>query len=260
MRAASRTLTRLLSIAVCVGAWHLAASHDLHLGFVAFASVPTPMEVAEAAVRLVQSPKFLLHLTNSLWRVAVGFVAAAAVGIGAGLWIGRSRWAEDVLLPPLEVLRPIPGVAWIPLSILMFPSSELSMIFITFIGAVFPILLNTIHGVEAVDPIYVTTSRSLGAGRIALLREVILPGALPSVVTGLSIGMGTSWFCLVTAEMIGGQYGLGYYTWESYNLQRYPDIVVGMVLIGVFGMGSSVAIRRLGTRLMPWVTAERKSA
>jgi NitT/TauT family transport system permease protein len=126
-----------------------------------------------------------------------------------------------VLLPPLEVLRPIPAVAWIPLAILMFPSSEASMVFITFIGALFPILLNTIHGVEGVDPRLVASSRSLGAGRWTIFTEVILPAAAPSIVTGLSIGMGTAWFCLVTAEMISGQFGIGYYTWASYTIQNY---------------------------------------
>ncbi|AOE82715.1 ABC transporter permease [Pseudomonas sp. TCU-HL1] len=117
---------------------------------------------------------------------------AALLGVLLGLIIGRSKWAEDSLLPPLEVLRPIPAVAWIPLAILMFPSSELSMVFITFTGALFPILLNTVHGVEAVDPRLIASARSLGAGRLAILREVILPGAAPSIVTGLAIGMGSS--------------------------------------------------------------------
>jgi NitT/TauT family transport system permease protein len=126
------------------------------------------------------------------------------------------------------------------------------MIFITFMGALFPILLNTIHGVDALDRRLIAAARSLGAGRWAVFREVILPGAAPSIITGLAIGMGTSWFCLVTAEMIAGQYGIGYYTWESYNLQRYPDIVVGMLLIGLFGMGSSMLVTCLGNLLMPW--------
>ena len=134
----------------------------------------------------------------------------------------------------------------------MFPSSELSMIFITFTGALFPVLLNTVHGVEGVDARLVASARSLGAGRLAILREVILPGAAPSIVTGLSIGMGTSWFCLVTAEMISGQFGIGYYTWESYTIQNYPDIIVGMLLIGVLGMGSSLLVKRLGSLLTPW--------
>ncbi|MGZ5884853.1 MAG: ABC transporter permease, partial [Burkholderiaceae bacterium] len=191
-------------------------------------------------------------------RVFSGFLVAAVIGILLGLVIGRSRWAEDALLPPLEVLRPIPAVAWIPLAILMFPSSEMSMIFITFTGALFPILLNTIHGVESVDPRLIASARSLGSGRYSVFTEVILPGAAPSIVTGLSIGMGTAWFCLVTAEMISGQFGIGYYTWASYTIQNYSEIVVGMLFIGVFGMGSSVLVKRIGNALMPWHQQEKK--
>jgi len=161
-------------------------------------------------------------------------------------------------MPPLEVLRPIPAVAWIPLAILMFPSSEMSMIFITFTGALFPILLNTIHGVESVDPRLIASARSLGSGGLAIFTEVILPGAGPSIVTGLSIGMGTAWFCLVTAEMISGQFGIGYYTWASYTIQNYAEIVVGMLFIGVFGMVSSMLVKRLGLALMPWHLQEKR--
>ncbi|WP_354682955.1 ABC transporter permease [Cupriavidus necator] len=249
---ATRLLLRAAALAACIGLWQVASSQRLHLGIVTFANVPAPGDVVPAAWQLLQSPKLMLHLANSLYRVFAGFGAAALAGILLGLAIGRSRWLEDLLMPPLEVLRPIPGVAWIPLSILMFPSSELSMIFITFIGALFPVLLNTIHGVERTDPRLVATARSLGARRGAVFAEVLLPAALPSIVTGLAIGMGTSWFCLVTAEMIAGQYGIGYYTWEAYNLQNYADIVVGMLLIGAFGMGSSALVKRLGAWLMPW--------
>jgi NitT/TauT family transport system permease protein len=148
-------------------------------------------------------------------------------------------------------------VAWIPLAILMFPSSEGSMVFITFVGALFPILLNTVHGVEGVDPRLVAAARSLGTRRWRLFTEVIGPGAAPSIVTGLSIGMGTCWFCLVTAEMIAGQFGIGYYTWESYTVQRFPEIVVGMLAIGALGMGSSALVRAAGARLMPWYRPQR---
>lgn len=249
---ARRRVRRAAAIVVCVGVWQLAVHLRLSLGIVTFANVPAPSDVIPALWALLHSPKLPMHLFASLSRVLVGFCAAAAVGIGLGLAIGRYRALEDVLLPPLEVLRPIPAVAWIPLAILMFPSSELSMMFITFIGALFPILLNTVHGVEAVDPRLVATARSLGTRGLSLYTEVVLPGAAPAIFTGLSIGMGTAWFCLVTAEMIAGQYGIGYFTWESYTLQNYPDIVVGMILIGALGMGSSVLIKRLGTALTPW--------
>jgi NitT/TauT family transport system permease protein len=243
---------QLASVAACLLLWHLAATHKLNLGLVTFDNVPLPADVLAAALDLLRSPKLLSHLASSLWRVGLGFGIAAALGIVLGLLIGRLAWARHALLPPLEVLRPIPAVAWIPLAILMFPSSEGSMVFITFVGALFPILLNTIHGVEAVDPQLIASARSLGTPRWRLFTEVIAPGAAPSIVTGLSIGMGTCWFCLVTAEMIAGQYGIGYYTWESYTVQRYPSIVVGMLVIGALGMGSSALIRHAGQRLMPW--------
>ncbi|TDG05895.1 ABC transporter permease [Paraburkholderia guartelaensis] len=247
-----RRAWRAGSIVLFVAAWQLAVHFRLSLGIITFANVPSPADAIPALWALLHSPKLPMHLAASLTRVLAGFCAAALVGVGLGLAIGRYRALEDVLLPPLEVLRPIPAVAWIPLAILMFPSSELSMMFITFIGALFPILLNTIHGVEAVDPRLVATARGLGTGSLSLYTEVVLPGAAPAIFTGLSIGMGTAWFCLVTAEMIAGQYGIGYFTWESYTLQNYADIVVGMALIGVLGMGSSLLVKRIGTALTPW--------
>lgn len=250
---------RLASLLACLLFWHIAASSKLDFGLFTFTYVPTPGAVLAAAWQLLLSSNLGNHLSSSLARVFAGYLIAAVLGVSLGLAIGRSKWAEDTLLPPLEVLRPIPAVAWIPLAILMFPSSELSMVFITFTGALFPILLNTVHGVEAVDPRLIASARSLGAGRLAILREVILPGALPSIVTGLAIGMGTSWFCLVTAEMIAGQFGIGYYTWESYTLQNYPDIIVGMLLIGVLGMGSSALVKRLGALATPWYRPRRSA-
>jgi NitT/TauT family transport system permease protein len=255
-RRPARAAIRIAACFACVVVWQLASAWRLDV-VVNFQNIPSPEQVARASFDLLHSPKLFAHIGNSLRRVFAGFGAAAILGIGLGLLIGRSRLAEDSLLAPLELLRPIPAVAWIPLAILMFASSEVSMIFITFIGAFFPILLNTIHGVETIDRNLIAASRSLGAGRWAIFREVVLPGSLPSVVTGLSIGMGTCWFSLVSAEMISGQFGIGYYTWEAYNLQKYPPIVVGMIAIGLLGMGSSALVRAAGAVLMPWRRAEQ---
>jgi len=243
---------KLTSIVLCLLLWQWACRQHLNLGLITFQNVPSPQEVIHAAWTLMQSPKLLLHLSASLYRVFTGFCVAALAGITLGMLIGRLPWLADVLLPPLELLRPIPAVAWIPLAILMFPSSEISMIYIIFIGALFPILLNTIHGVEGIDVRLIASARSLGSGRRSIFTEVILPAAAPSIVTGLSIGMGTAWFCLVTAEMIAGQFGIGYYTWASYTIQNYADIIVGMLFIGIMGMGSSALIKKLGSLLMPW--------
>ncbi|CAB3717745.1 ABC transporter permease [Trinickia soli] len=252
---AARQRQRLLragSIVFFAALWQLAVHLRLSLGFVSFSTMPAPSDVGPAFWELLHSPKLPLDLAASVLRVLAGFSGAAVAGVGLGLAIGRHRALEDTLLPPLEMLRPIPAVAWIPLAILIFPSSELSMIFITFVGALFPILLNTMHGVEGADPRLVATARGLGTSPLRLYTEVIVPAAAPAIFTGLSIGMGTAWFCLVTAEMIAGQYGIGYFTWESYTLQNYANIVVGMAIIGVLGMGSSLLVKRAGRALTPW--------
>jgi NitT/TauT family transport system permease protein len=255
-RHAAAWLAQGLSVAGFLLLWYALAATHARLGLVTFENVPTPLAALEAARDLVASGKLGRHLGFSLWRVAAGFLAAAVAGIGLGLLIGRFASVRRALLPPLELLRPVPAVAWIPLAILMFPSGELSMVFITFVGALFPVLLNTIHGVEGVDPRLVAAARSLGTGRWQMFVQVIVPAALPSIATGLAIGMGTCWFCLVSAEMISGQFGIGYYTWESYTLQNYGGIVVGMLAIGLLGMGSSALIRLAARIVMPWTAKE----
>jgi NitT/TauT family transport system permease protein len=249
----------LASLLLCLGLWQTASVREWNF-FFRFENIPAPTEVARAAGELFSAPKFVAHVASSVRRIFVGFGIAAFLAVGLGVLVGRSRFAAEAILPPLEVLRPIPAVAWIPLAILLFVSSEDSMVFITFIGAFFPIFLNTIHGVERLDRRLVHAALSMGAGPLAVFREVVLPGALPAIVTGLSIGMGTSWFSLVTAEMISGQYGIGYYTWEAYTLQKYPSIVLGMISIGILGMGSSFLIKLAGRVLMPWSRADAEIA
>jgi NitT/TauT family transport system permease protein len=251
-RLAKSFFVRTLSVLMCLLLWQAASAHRWNL-IVNFQNIPAPTEVLGAFAQLVQSSKLLTHVWSSVVRIFVGFGIATILAVWLGLLVGRVRLAADVFMSPLEVLRPIPAVAWIPLAILMFPNSEESMIFITFVGAFFPILLNTIHGVSTIDKRLIFASLTLGASPFAMFREVIFPGALPSIVTGLSIGMGTSWFSLVTAEMISGQYGIGYYTWEAYTLQNYPDIVLGMISIGLLGMLSSILVRRIGNMFMPWL-------
>jgi sulfonate transport system permease protein len=239
------------SLLACIVLWQI-ASTDKWNGIVNFENVPSPETVCQAAVQLVYSPKFQNHLLSSVARVFSGFGCAAGLAIAIGLGIGRSKLLSDPLMPPLELLRPIPAVAWIPLAVLMFPNPEESMVYITFVGAFYPILLSTIHGVSSVDPNLIFASLTLGANRLRVFSDVIVPAALPTIVTGLSIGMGNSWFSLVTAEMVAGQFGIGYYTWESYTLQKYPNIVLGMVTIGLLGMLSSILIKRIASFFMPW--------
>src|ERR1700751_2206319 len=183
---------RCASLLACIALWYLASTNNWNL-IVNFENVPSPAAVCQAAVQLVSSAKFQGHLLSSIARVFSGFGAAALLAIVSGLGFGRSKLLSDILMPPLELLRPIPAVAWIPLAVLMFPNPEESMIYITFVGAFYPILLNTIHGVSSVDSNLIFASLTLGANRLRVFSDVIVPAALPAMVTGRSIGMGNSW-------------------------------------------------------------------
>jgi NitT/TauT family transport system permease protein len=247
-----RPARRLLALGLFFAAWHAATTWRLDL-YVRFENVPTPVRVLEEAVALFSSAGFYVHILASLERIWLGFAIATVLGIGLGLLIGWFRFAEDMLIPPVELLRPIPAVAWVPLSIMLWPTERSSIVFITSLGAFFPIVVNTIHGVESIDRQLVRAATSLGAGRAAVFREVVIPGALPSIVTGLSVGMGVSWLCLISAEMVSGQFGVGYFTWVAYEIVKYSEIVVGMLVIGGLGMLSSALIRLVAARCMPWL-------
>jgi NitT/TauT family transport system permease protein len=247
-----RPALRLSSVALFLMLWHVVTINGWEL-YVRFQNVPPPTQVLEDAVELFSSAPFYKHILASLERIWLGFAIATALGIGLGLLIGWFRLAADTLWPLVELLRPIPAVAWVPLSIMLWPTERSSIVFITTLGAFFPIVLNTVHGVEGVDRQLVRAATSLGAKQAAIFREVVIPGALPSIVTGLSVGMGVSWLCLISAEMISGQFGVGYFTWVAYGIVKYSHIVVGMLVIGMLGMLSSALIRLVGARCMPWL-------
>lgn len=242
---------RLAAVFLGVVAWHFAVKVQLNF-YIRFENVPSPGAVAQALWRHLHETKFYIHIAVSLERILIGYVMATALGVLFGLLMGRFRIARDLLTPYIELLRPIPAVAWIPLAILMWPTEESSIIYITFLGALFPIVLNTIHGVEQTPEVLVRAAQSLGAGRVQIFWHVVIPAALPSIAAGLAIGMGVSWFSLLAGEIISGQYGIGYFTWNAYSLIVYPDIVVGMLLIGGLGTLSTYAVRLLTFPFLAW--------
>jgi NitT/TauT family transport system permease protein len=199
------------------------------------------------------SNKYLVNIAISVRRILLGFFIAMAIGVPLGLAIGKYQRVRDLFMPVVEILRPIPAIAWVPMSIMLWPNNEASIVFITFIGAFFPILLNTIHGVHSLDGVLIRAARCLGASEFRLFLNVILPGSLPHIFTGLAVGMGVAWVSLIAAEMISGQFGVGYFTWEAYSLVDYPAIVLGMVTIGCLGLACSGIIRMVGSLLMPWL-------
>jgi len=232
--------------------WYIGTKYRLDF-YIRFKNVPTPYEVLKEATAVGLSNKFLINVIYSLRRILSGFAVAIAIGVPLGLMIGKYRVVRDLFMPAIEVLRPIPAIAWVPMSIMLWPNNEASIVYITFIGAFFPILLNTVHGVHSMDGVLIRAGRCLGANEVQLFWNVILPGSLPHIFTGLAVGMGVAWVSLIAAEMISGQYGVGYFTWEAYSLVNYPGIVLGMITIGVLGLLCSGAIRMVGSLTMPWL-------
>jgi NitT/TauT family transport system permease protein len=250
-----RLITAALAV-ISIGAlflvWYLGTKYRFEF-YIRFKNVPTPAEVLQQATQVGLSNKFLYNIAISVRRILTGFAIAIAIGVPLGLMIGKYGRVRDLFMPVVEILRPIPAIAWVPMSIMLWPNNEAAIVFITFIGAFFPILLNTIHGVHSLDGVLVRAGRCLGANEPQLFWNVILPGSLPHIFTGLAVGMGVAWVSLIAAEMISGQYGVGYFTWEAYSLVDYPAIMLGMITIGVLGLVCSGIIRMAGVLLMPWL-------
>jgi len=227
-----------LSLALFLLAWHLLTKYRV-TAHVRFVNVPSPEMVLDSLMRVTRDNKFLMHVYLSCRRILIGFAIAATIAVPLGLVMGRFRLVREIVFPVSEVLRPIPAIAWVPMAIMLWPTNEESIIFITFLGSFFPILLNTLHGMTMVDPVLIRAAQCLGARETAIFREVYFPATLPHVFTGLTVGMGVAWVSLIAAEMISGQFGIGYFTWEAYSLVQYADIALGMICIGVLGLGSS---------------------
>lgn len=245
------TVLGTVSLLLLLGIWHFGTKYKIE-AFVRFTNIPPPADVFASAVKQLQNTRFQTSIGISIRRIFLGFLIAVVCGVGLGVLIGRFRWVRDLTFPALEVLRPIPAIAWVPMSIMLWPTNEASIVFITFIGSFFPILLNTVHGVDSLDKVLVRAAQSLGARGFTLFWHVMLPGTLPHIFTGLAVGMGVAWVSLIAAEMISGQFGIGYFTWEAYSLVNYADIALGMIVIGVLGLLCSGLIRVIGKRLMPW--------
>ena len=191
--AAIRWSIRILAIVIAVAFWHVLTEYDFNY-IMNFENVPEPAAVLVSFIQHIQTSEFFIHIAVSIKRILIGYGFATVFGILIGLLMGRSKLAEDFFVSYIEVLRPIPAVAWIPLAILMWPTEESSIIFITFLGALFPIVLNTALGAEQTPAVLVRAAQSLGASRFKIFWHVVIPSALPSIAAGLAIGMGVSWF------------------------------------------------------------------
>lgn len=189
---------------------------------------------------------------GSLYRVVVGFAVGAGLALPLGLAMGASRVVYAWMNPLVQLLRPIPPIAYIPLSILWFGLGNPPAIFLIALGAFFPVLMNTIAGVRQVDGIYLRAARNLGAGGPTLFLRVILPAAVPYILTGMRIGIGTAFIVVIVSEMIAVNNGLGFRILEAREYFWSDKIIAGMITIGILGLAIDVAMNKLNNYLLRW--------
>jgi len=224
-------------LALVLLVWQLAFADPM-------SSLPSPLLVWEQAQELIVSPFFdygngdiglAWRVFASLQRVAIGFGLAAIVGVALGAFIGQSVWATRGLDPIFQILRTVPPLAWLPLSLAAFRDSHPSAIFVIFITAIWPVIINTAVGVRNISADYRNVARVLRLNPIEFFFKIMVPAAAPYIFTGLRIGIGLSWLAIVAAEMLTGGVGIGFFIWDAWNSSRLPDIIVALIYIGVVG-------------------------
>ena len=219
--------------------------------------IAPPTAVAVSWMEVGQWPGYWQSWYLSTGRVFLGFTVAMIIGIPFGLAMAVNKYFRGMFFPPFEILRPIPPLAWVPASIIFWPTTELSIMFVTFLGAFYTIVINVLGGARSIDIQYLRAAQSMGATQWDLFRKIILPGTLPSIFIGAAVGMGITWEVVLAGEMIsgGGQQGgggLGFFIWSSYMGGVMDQVVVGMISIGLAGYISSSLIRYIGHLSMPW--------
>ena len=228
--------------------------------------IPSPAQVAESWHRwifgkpgLSLSPYSGTWVANVLYssrRVLEGFLLAAAVGIPLGLFIGWNRLVARIVDPSVQLLRPVPITAWLPFSIAVFGIYDAGALFLIGLGAFYPIVVNTTHGVRDTNLLLLRAARMLGAREPTVLRKVVLPSALPSIFTGLQLGVGVAWTAVIVAEMIAVKSGLGYVLWDAYYVGRMDICVATMFSVGLLGFISDRIIVGLSRLVLRWRTLE----
>jgi nitrate/nitrite transport system permease protein len=247
-RCAQNVLPPLIAVAAIVGLWELlCAAPD--------ASLPPPSRVLSETWELIVDPFYdrggidkglFWHIYASIKRVALGYLLASIVGIALGVLVGSSKLATRALDPIFQVLRTIPPLAWLPLSLAAFRDGAPSAIFVIFITAIWPIIINTAVGIRNIPQDYQNVAKVLRLNRGEYFVAIMLPAAAPFIFTGLRIGVGLSWLAIVAGEMLIGGVGIGFFIWDSWNSSRISDIIVALLYVGLVGLLLDRTIAVLG--------------
>ncbi|MFJ6325218.1 MULTISPECIES: nitrate ABC transporter permease [unclassified Rhizobium] len=242
------TLPPLVVLVLLLGIWQLLCEQP-------GASLPPPSQVWQESYDLIVNPFFnngpqdiglAWRVLVSLQRVAYGFGLAAVAGVLIGALIGQSVLAMRGLDPIFQVLRTVPPLAWLPLSLAAFQNSNPSAIFVIFITSIWPVIINTATGVRNIPQDYRNVAKVLRLNQIEFFFRIMVPAAAPYIFTGLRIGAGLSWLAIVAAEMLTGGVGIGFFIWDAWNSSRLPDIIVALAYIGVTGFFLDRLVAGLG--------------
>jgi nitrate/nitrite transport system permease protein len=234
---AGAVLPPVLTLAILLGIWEGVCSAP-------GATLPPPSTVLADTWPLIVDPFYVgsgadqglgWQMAASLRRVATGFALAAVVGVALGVLVGQSRWAMRGLDPIFQVLRTVPPLAWLPLSLAAFRDGQPAAVFVIFVTAVWPIVINTAAGVRAIPQDYRNVARVLRLSAWEFFARIMIPAAAPFIFTGLRIGVGLSWLAIVAAEMLIGGVGIGFFIWDAWNASRISDIVLALACVGIVG-------------------------
>lgn len=214
--------------------------------------LPAPSQILLRALRMWDQDTLIINILASARRVMVGFLAAVLVSIPLGIMLGTSKVARAVFDPILSFLRPLPSMSWIPLTLLWFGITETQKYSIVFMGAVTPALLYVIEATQGIDPILIRAARNLGANRWQVMREVILPGCMPQILSGMKVILGLSWTCVISAELVAAKEGLGFMIMNGKEFFQTDTVVLGMVLISFTVLVTDIVFRLIQRSVLSW--------
>jgi ABC-type nitrate/sulfonate/bicarbonate transport system permease component len=246
MKRISPFLFPLISFGVVILLWHVVVKAGLLQELV----MPSPWTVAKAFYKFFKEGEFFIHLWASFIRIITGFSIGAFFGVIFGILVGHFRLFERFFDPLIQALRPIPIAAWLPLAIVWFGIGDKPGIFLIVIGVFFPVFINTVHGVKFTQPILIRAAHMLGATPGRLLVYVVLPAALPNILTGIRIGLGLAWVCVVISELLGVTAGLGFVIWDAQVYLHTEKVIVGMIVIGIMGMLTDRIVLYVSSKLL----------
>ncbi|MFQ4136015.1 nitrate ABC transporter permease [Nodosilinea sp. PGN35] len=224
------------------------------------ANLPTPVRTVQDTWELIVNPFFnyggtdkglFWQVWTSLQRVALGFTLAAIVGVGLGILVGTSTMMYSALDPIFQILRTVPPLAWLPISLAAFQQANPSAIFVIFITAIWPIIINTTEGVRQIPQDYNNVARVLQLSKAQYFFKILFPATVPYIFTGLRIGIGLSWLAIVAAEMLIGGVGIGFFIWDAWNSSRISDIIIAIVYVGIVGLLLDRLIVFVGSLVLP---------